>query len=137
MSCKYFVLDLSFLVGCGRFPPNFCSPKLRTFCLLFPNICTPDKNRRNCRISPKLTRIKKFVFMSSSYFSILRSPCFIKLFHPSQFERDTAIPPIFVRSTNVRSWGEQKFVGNLPQPTWKFRSRKKYLQDILENQLNL
>ena len=33
MSCKYLFLDLSFLVGCGRYPPNFCSPNCRTFCL--------------------------------------------------------------------------------------------------------
>ena len=38
---------------------------------------------------------------------------------------------------NVWRLGEQKFGGNLPQPTRKLRSRKKYLQDILEDQLNL
>ena len=44
--------------------------------------------------------------------------------------------PAFGR-TNVRCLGEQKFGGNLPQPTRKLRSRKKYFQDILEDQLNL
>ena len=39
--------------------------------------------------------------------------------------------------TKCLALGEQKFGGNLPQPTRKHRSRKKYLQDILENQLNL
>ena len=39
--------------------------------------------------------------------------------------------------TNVRRLGEQKFGGNLPQLTRKLRSKKKYFQDILENQLNL
>ena len=32
--------------------------------------------------------------MRSYYFSILMGPCFIKLFHPSKFERVTAFPPI-------------------------------------------
>ena len=39
--------------------------------------------------------------------------------------------------TNVRRLGEPKFVGNIPQPPRKLGSRKKYVQDILENQLNL
>ena len=85
-----------------------------------------------------------------------------KLFNPSQFDRDTAFPPIFVkeleykcsqrgdemlgnwenkclafRRTNVRRLEEQKFGGNIPQPTRKLRSRTKYLEDILENPLNL
>ena len=117
--------------------PNILSPiyqtfhlPLRTFVLQFFN-----KNLRKCRNSLRFARIKKFVKMRSSYFSILRGPCFINLFHPSQFKRDTAIPPIFVKELdykclvngrqNVRSLGEQKFGGNLPQPTRKLRSRKK------------
>ena len=92
--------------------------------------------------------------MGSYYFSILRGPCFIKLFHTSQFERDTAVPLIFVKdldskcseweikcqvngTQNVRRLGEQKFGGNIPQLTRKLRSRNEYLQNILENQLNI
>ena len=50
---------------------------VRTFVLQFFN-----KNRRKRCNSFRLSWI-------------LRGPCFIKLFHPSQFERDTVIPPIF------------------------------------------
>ena len=39
--------------------------------------------------------------------------------------------------TNVRRFGEEKFGGNVPQPTRKRRLRKKCLDDILEDQLNL
>ena len=77
-----------------------------------------------------------------------------KNFNPSQSNQVTAFPPIFVKELenkcsewemkcsvngrqNVRRLGEQKFGGNLPQPTRKLRSRKNYLQDILEDQLNL
>ena len=92
--------------------------------------------------------------MGFYYFLILRGPCFIKLFHTSQVERDTKFPLIFVKELenkcsnwemkcqvngrqNIWHLGEQKFGGNLPQLTRNLRSRKKYLQDILEKQLNL
>ena len=97
----------------------------RTFVLEFFN-----KNRRKRCNSLTLARIKKFVFMRSSYFSILRGPCFTKLFHSSQFERDTAIPPIFVNDLeykcsaygrqNYQSLGDQKFGGNLPHLVFYF-----------------
>ena len=69
-----------------------------------------------------------------------------KLVNLSQFDRDTSFPPIFVKELEykcsesedkmsgkweTKSFGEQKFGGNLPQPTRKLRSRKTNLPDIL------
>ena len=143
MSCKYFFLDLSFLVGCGRFPPNFCFPKIRKFCLSFTEHLysrSLTKNRRNRRISLKLTRMKKFDKTGSPYNWKLICLHIKELFNPSQSKRVTAFPPIFVKEPenkcseremecsvigrqNVWQLGEQKFGGNLPQPTRKLRSR--------------
>ena len=34
--------------------------------------------------------------------AVLRNPCFVKLFHPSEFERVTAFPPIFVKALEYK-----------------------------------
>ena len=59
------------------------------------------KRRKRCN-SLRMARIEKFVLMRSSYFSILRGPCFTKLFHPSHPKRVTAFPPFLEDQFNLR-----------------------------------
>ena len=79
-------------------------------------------NRRKHCNSLKLTRIKMFLLMRSYYFSILMGPCFIKLFHPSKFERVTAFPPIsnpnffctpFILDAPYK-WWNKSYVADIP-----------------------
>ena len=90
ISCKYSFLDLSFLVRCGRLPPNFWFPKrwtfptLRTFLLQFLN-----KNQLNCQNSIKMTQMEKFY----------KARC---LLNPSIFQWVTAFLPIFVKELEYK-----------------------------------
>ena len=103
--------------------PNILSPIYRTFHLPFQTFFLQFFNTKRRKRCNSLRLAGEFVKMRSSYFSILRVPCFIRLFHSSQSKRDTAIPPIFVKDLdykcsaigrqNVQSLGEQKFGGSL------------------------